>query len=273
MLHNELPETIAVTAVELATCVPPSYGDDQQSAHGLCKSEVLYRRGLALFFGTEAHKCNWARAASCFVEASRSFAHLPSLIFLAHVLRNGLGVPQDETGAAQHSFRVKAFLETDFIRHAWDHRVEQGGALGMLEAAWLCDDSGDETGSARWRRRAANAGSVMAMYELALQLMDGRGVPADDHEALRLLREAQPLPAASSVLGQLSEEAGDTEAAYRLYRAGAADGDPTGMKNLAAMHDTHNGNVRVASKWLRNAAENGDWEAAQMHRLLPSDQC
>ena len=48
----------------------------------------------------------------------------------------------------------------------------------------------DDAEAARWYRKGADAGDINATAGLAIALLDGRGVAADQQEGLRLLRSA-----------------------------------------------------------------------------------
>lgn len=92
----------------------------------------------------------------------------------------------------------------------------------------------DRAEARRWTARAADAGEPVAIHNLAIYYLEGRGGPQDEAMAARLLRRAATMGVADSQF------------------------------NLALMYETGSGvsrNLVEAYKWFQIAAANGDLKA------------
>jgi len=115
-------------------------------------------------------------------------------------------------------------------------------------------------------RDAVAAGDPNAQYELAMRLIDGRGLPKDQTAAARWFERAASagLAPAQYRLGSMYEEgigvARDGAAAKSWYLKAAEAGNARAAYNLAVMDaDSGSGreNYLEAEKWFRKAAELG----------------
>ena len=115
-------------------------------------------------------------------------------------------------------------------------------------------------------RDAVSAGQANAQYELAMRLVEGRGLPKDQAAAARWFERAASLGLAPAQyrLGSMYEKGvgvrRDPAAAKRWYLKAAEAGNARAAHNLAAM-DADPGagepNYAEAAKWFRKAAELG----------------
>ena len=115
-------------------------------------------------------------------------------------------------------------------------------------------------------REAVSAGQAAAQYELAIRLVEGRGLPKDQAAAAHWFERAASLGLAPAQyrLGSMYEKGigvrRDPAAARRWYLKAAEAGNARAAHNLAAMDaDPAVGepNYAEAAKWFRKAAELG----------------
>jgi len=115
-------------------------------------------------------------------------------------------------------------------------------------------------------RAAAIAGDASAEFEVATRFAEGRGVPANNEQAVRWLELAarQGLAPAQFRLGGYYEKGivvkKDLAVARDFYAAAAAKGNGKAMHNLAVLYaEGINGpaDYRTAALWFRKAADYG----------------
>ena len=115
-------------------------------------------------------------------------------------------------------------------------------------------------------RDATAAGRPNAQYELAMRLLEGRGLPKDQPAAARWFERAASLGLAPAQyrLGSMYEKGigvtRDPAAAKRWYLKAAEAGNARAAHNLAVMSAEPGGgepNYPEAAKWFRKAAELG----------------
>jgi localization factor PodJL len=113
----------------------------------------------------------------------------------------------------------------------------------------------------------AAAGDVGAEFELALRLLDGRGVARDPHAAAQWFEQAaiRGLPIAEYRLAALDEKGvgvtRDLPAAMGWYVKAATAGNARAMHNLAVMHAEGSiggkPDYATAAEWFRKAGQFG----------------
>lgn len=136
--------------------------------------------------------------------------------------------------------------------------------------ALTLDAAGQDLEASKWYLAAAQSGHARAMYNLALMLKNGEGVPEDDAEAVKWLHAAaeKGVAGAMNSLGRSYDEgegvAIDDAQAVVWYRAAAENGNLSAMRNLGLMLKNGEGVTEddvEAVKWFRTAAEKGSVEA------------
>jgi localization factor PodJL len=116
-------------------------------------------------------------------------------------------------------------------------------------------------------REAAAAGDPNAEFELALRLLEGRGVAKDPHAAAQWFEQAavRDLPIAQYRLAALYEKgvgvARDSQLAMSWYRKAATAGNARAMHNLAVMNAEGAAGGKPdyaeAAQWFRRAGQLG----------------
>jgi TPR repeat protein len=131
---------------------------------------------------------------------------------LGVMYRNGQGVQQDFKQAA-----------------AWYRKAaDQGNAGAQYNLGYMCRKGKgvqqDSKQAVAWYRKAADQGQVEAQYNLGGTYYNGEGVQQDNTQAAVWFQKAadQGHTKARLCLGDLSENAGDYQAAFASYRAGQA---------------------------------------------------
>ncbi|MBL8836815.1 MAG: tetratricopeptide repeat protein [Alphaproteobacteria bacterium] len=148
--------------------------------------------------------------------------------------------------------------------------AEPAAARLWFQWARALEAAGRDADAAERYRRAAQFGSVAAMSNLGLMLMEGRGVATDVPAGIEWIRRAaeRAYPPAQVSLGSLHEDGrflqrSDAEAA-RWYRSAADAGDPSGQNAIAWMLEQGRGVARdeaEAERYYRLAAEQNYAEA------------
>ncbi len=146
---------------------------------------------------------------------------------------------------------------------------ESGIATAMCNLGVLLSDS-DPGSSLEWFRRAAGAGSLRAMKNLAASHASGSGAPMDRAAAAGYYRKAADLGDVDSmcVLASMLRNGDgipvDKPAAAELYRRAADLGDPGAQYDLAFMLDSGEGvpqDREEAERLFRLSADQGDTDA------------
>jgi hypothetical protein len=115
-------------------------------------------------------------------------------------------------------------------------------------------------------QRRTTAGDPAALYETALRLVEGRGVPRDPARAAEHLGRAASagLAPAQYLLGSLKEKGTgvpkDIPGARQLYEQAAASGNVQSMHNLGVLHaegGLGKPNMKEAYAWFSRAADLG----------------
>lgn len=113
-------------------------------------------------------------------------------------------------------------------------KLYEGGLAGLAQ---------DSAEARRWTARAADAGDPVAMHNLALYYLKGRGGPRDDAMAARLLRRAAAAGVTDSQfnLAMLYETGAGVERnlveAYRWFQIAASNGDLAARGRAVALED------------------------------------
>ena len=120
---------------------------------------------------------------------------------------------------------------------------------------------------------ATEKGSTEAALRAAEAYLSGAGTPIDRAVAERLYLEAEARGSSEAglVLGRMTEERGELEAAERHYLAAAEHGMTEHWNTLGEFycrHDKNGSGARRAVPWLRRAAEGGCAPAAEKLREI-----
>lgn len=165
----------------------------------------------------------------------------------------------------------------------WIHRAADAGPdamrrIGDLLLSYRSGSGVDPAAAAPWFAKAAEAGEVRAIIELAGLLWQGWGIARDRVAAVRWMREAAEAGTAVAMgrLGMMLREDDPTSAA-EWYRKGAEAGKATAMYCLAACLESGGGierNLVAAREWYRRAWEtDGDEEARAALVRLGGFEC
>ena len=121
--------------------------------------------------------------------------------------------------------------------------------------------------AAKWFRKAADQGHILAQFNLGLMYDDGQGVPQSYTEAAKWYRKAaeQGDPNAQHNLGVMYEKGQGVPQSYieaaKWYRKAADQGCVSAQNNLGFLYVDGNGVEQShveAVKWFRKAADQGD---------------
>ncbi|WP_369823726.1 tetratricopeptide repeat protein [Maricaulis sp. W15] len=191
--------------------------------------------------------------------------------WLAHIYRQGLGVPQDlsraieldrasaEAGVARsqnalgHSLIMGLGVEADISAgQAWLHRAAQTGAAqyefdyARSLTSELADPP-DFVEAAVWYQRAADQGFIEAQTNLGILYMTGQGVSQDvDRARAFFLAAANAGDAqAQNNLGLLHVRGDgvprDYDAAFNWFRLAAEQDLPQALRNLSVLYESGQG--------------------------------
>ena len=193
-----------------------------------------------------------SRAAELLSEAS-DLGDAQAASSLGYMLMVGEGIPADHPAAEAQ------------LRRAADAGIATAMCnLGVL----LSDTAPDE--SVSWFVRAAEAGSLRAVKNLAAAYSSGSGVPLDKGRAAEYYRRASDLGDADSmcVLASMLRNGDgvpvDKPGAAELYRRAADQGDSEAQYDLAFMLDAGEGipqDRAEAERLFRLSADQGDTDA------------
>lgn len=205
------------------------------------------------------------------LEARAARGDAVAISWLAHVYREGLGVPQD-FGRAVELDRRAAAAGVARSQNALGHSLVAGFGTERDEVAgldWLrrAAESGearfqfdyartlvsdrvsvpDAAAAALWYRRAADQGLADALTNLGILYMTGEGVPADTEQALALFRTAAEAgdAQAQNNLGLLYARGDGVERDYaeaaRWFALAVAQELPQAMRNLSVLYESGQG--------------------------------
>ena len=172
---------------------------------------------------------------------------------VGYMLMVGEGVPADESAAEVH------------LRRA----AEAGNTVAMCNLGVLLSGTVPDE-SIAWFGRAAEAGSLRALKNLAAAYSTGSGVPLDKAVASEYYRKAADLGDVDSmcVLASMLRNGDgvpvDKMGAAELYRKAADLGDPDAQYDLAFMLDAGEGvpqDRAEAERLFRLSADQGDTDA------------
>jgi TPR repeat protein len=170
------------------------------------------------------------RAEKAHTKAQRDALHAKQIDVLHRVLRVDPSIKE-----AQYNLGLKygqgEGVQQDFTQSVAWHR--KAADQGLAEAQWALgsmyhDGQGvqqDFKQAVAWYRKAAEQGKAEAQHNLGVMYEQGQGVQQDSKQAAAWYRKAadQGHTRACIGLGQLSENAGDYQAAFESYRAGQAE--------------------------------------------------
>jgi len=134
-----------------------------------------------------------------------------------------------------------------------------GGPVEMVDLGRLLKANGDLDEAEEWYRRAAEAGSTTAMFNLGHLFENDRDDPIGAETWYRRGAEAGNAMAMNG-LGVCLNNQGDVGAAEAWYRRAAETGNIDAMKNLGILFDEA-GDVSGSESWYRRAAEAGNRES------------
>jgi TPR repeat protein len=146
----------------------------------------------------------------------------------AQAYETGEGVPQDLAKAAE------LYLRASQMGHP-----EAMLALGQMHQSGRL--AGKDDAAAAWYLRAAQAGSVVGQYNLALLLADGSGVPKDIDSAMAWYERAARSGFGKAqfnlalLLEQRRSTPADLERAYAWFKLAGANGIEVAPGRLAAL--------------------------------------
>jgi TPR repeat protein/predicted Ser/Thr protein kinase len=189
--------------------------------------------------------------------AEMGFAHAAYELGLMH--EEGRGVPSVDLAQAKRWLSQAA---------------NAGHALAAYRLGVLAYDPAN---AAEWHHKAAVRGYAPAMLALGDLYLEGRGVTAQDDQALEWYRRASSAGslAANGRLGRLHELGRGVQQDYRValerYREAARARDPFSMLRLADIYGQGRPGIAVdrlqASRWLEQAAHAGDTEGMRRYGL------
>ena len=167
-------------------------------------------------------------------------------------------------GVALDSLRGKAAV----VACAEAMQAFPGEKRFLTYAGRAADKIGNFAEAARLYKAGADAGSPVAMNNLAALYERGQGVPRDMREAVRLYRAAsdQGYQISRANLGALYATGRgvqrDDREAVRLMQLAADDNEPNGLNNLGKMYAAGRGglvrDLNQAVRLWRQAAELGN---------------
>ena len=172
---------------------------------------------------------------------------------LGYMLMVGEGVAADPAGAER------------YLRMA----AESGNTVAMCNLGVLVSDRAPEE-SISWFERAADAGSLRAIKNLAAAYSSGAGAPVDKERAAELYQKGADMGDIDSmcVLASMCRNGDgipvDKARAAELYRAAAELGDADAQYDLAFMLDAGEGvpqDRAEAESLFRLSADQGDTDA------------
>lgn len=120
--------------------------------------------------------------------------------------------------------------------------------------------------AAKWIRKAADQGHVLAEMSLANMYFQGEGVPRDDNEGMRWMRKAADHRDAMAqfMLGYLLEQRGKASEAASWYRKAAEQGLAMAETALGFVYEHGKGvpqDDKQAVDWYRKAADQSEANA------------
>jgi TPR repeat protein len=205
------------------------------------------------------------------LEARAARGDAEAISWLAHVYREGLGVPQDFRRAVELD-RQAATAGVARSQNALGHSLVAGYGVERDEAAgldWLrrAAESGearfqfdyartlvsdrvttpDAAAAALWYRRAADQGLADALTNLGILYMTGDGVPADMEQALALFMTAAEAgdAQAQNNVGLLYARGDGVERDYaeaaRWFTLAVEQELPQAMRNLSVLYESGQG--------------------------------
>lgn len=152
-----------------------------------------------------------------------------AMVGLANCLDKGRGTPADKKEALRW-FKKAASSSNPDIATVAKRAVARLSAEGFGDAT-------DAAEAIRIYRERAESGDIIAMYDLAQRLDEGKGVKKDPREAVKWWRKAAEIPGLRKDVGPLQI------GAWVQYGVHLLDGNGVGR------------NSREAVKWLTKAAE------------------
>lgn len=183
--------------------------------------------------------------------------------YLGLIYYRGLGVQFDESVAMQWFSKAAALYRS---------KSENGDveAQYMLGEMYLSAEGVDEHEALRWTKEAANAGHILAQYNLALFYRNGIATKEDIDKELGWLKQA-----ANNGLSEAQYELGvmystgegvdvDNEEAVYWYNKAAKQGHASSEYNLGIMMlfgEGVNKDVATALSLITKAAEKGHYDA------------
>lgn len=226
-----------------------------QLEHSAAAGDLVAKIELArALLGEKEQGANWRRAANLLQQAAATGDAWPVSI-LASLYIEGRGVPEDGR-------RVLALL----IPLAAEDNVAAISGLGDLFARGAGSVAADPGRAAHYYERAAAKGDVHGKYQLALMLLEGRGVPEDVPRAVGLLEElsAGGDPWMLIQLGDVyaSGKAGPAEKAIGYLSTAVETGNASAMVRLGQLYQSGIGAVAPdagkAKVLYEKAAAQGD---------------
>jgi len=220
---------------------------------------------IAQRYGAADHKGPYPTFADCQTRAQGGDPKAMRLLGAYYMLGYGCGRP-----------------DTDAARD-WIERAAQAGDIPAMRASggFLADQ--DPAAAAKLWETAAEAGDVMAMYLLALSLLDGLGIEADPQRALELLAAAADAGFVDAmVVSGDHYRVGDRIAqdfaqAVRWYKRSAQEGHMESQYFLAMLltggYEGVPADIEMGMHWLQESAKRG-WADAQTNlgiRFLQGD--
>lgn len=193
-------------------------------------AQAQYYLGVFHHFGRGGLPVDYSAAAAEYEKAS---ADIPeALTNLAHLLMNGLGVPQDQKKAL------------DLLEHAAAKNDSTALAqLSTLYSRGLHGIPADQAKAATYAQKAADLGMAWGQAQSGINYLHGWGVPKDNARAFHYFRlgAAQNEPSSLNSLGfahlhGLEGQTKDETLALRYLDAAARLGQPNALMTLAAVY-------------------------------------
>jgi hypothetical protein len=166
-----------------------------------------------------------------------------------------------------------AFLVAGGARAAYAQSADE-----LWQTAQQRYRAGDHAGAAVAARQAAEAGSLIATYEIGYMYENGDGVQQSETQAIRwfTVGAAKGCRECDRALGAHYEAAEEFGTALTYYKRGAALGYPDASYDLARMYEYGLGvplDLRAAVIWYGHAKAEGDPRAAERERNLIALYC
>lgn len=190
-------------------------------------------------------------------------------------------IAYEATGNPRYAFQLGRALnkaeQADQAMSAYETAVKADYAAAKVNLGMLLGRIGDSEAEFRMYKEAAEAGNMLAAYNLGVSYRDGIGTTADANKAIRWFEEAAAhgdMTAAFNI-GVIYDEGNqvteDNQMAIAWYDVAAKGGNKDAMINLGLMYEAGEGirpNKQTAAALYAQAAALGDeFGASKLQQL------